>query len=115
MRPEEIFPFVIVLTIISAGFFLLMTKMILRYVRDRRKGEGASLGTSELEAMIGRAVETGSASLHDRLDDLEARLDGLEDKLEARPRALPEARPLLDDVIESAAPVEVREGRRAAR
>lgn len=115
MRPDDVFPFVVFLTIISASFFLLFTKMILRHVRDRRKGAGASLGTSELEAMIERAVEAGSASLHDRLDHLEERLDDLDDKIGARPKALPEARPLLDDVIEAAAPVEVHEGRRAAR
>ena len=39
------------------------------------------MGTIELETMIQRAVEAGSVSLHDRLDDLEQRLDEVGEKL----------------------------------
>ncbi len=107
--------YTIIVTLISGGLFLLFTKMILNYLRDRKKSPGASLGTSELEALIQRAVEAGAASLHDRLDHLEHRLDQVDDKIEVRPRALPEAQPFLDEVIEPAAAVDVHESRSTAR
>ena len=115
MRPDEIFPFVIVVTLISAGFFLLLAKMILSHFKDRRRETGASLGTSELETIIQRAVEAGTASLHDRLDHLEHRLDEVDEKSERLPRALPEAQPLLEEVIEPAAAFDVHEPRSTAR
>ncbi len=105
--------YTIIVTLVAGGLFLIFTKMILNYLRDRKKSPGASLGTSELEAIIQRAVEAGTASLHDRLDHLEHRLDQVDDKMEVRPRALPEAQPLLD--IEPAAAVDVHESRSTAR
>ena len=113
MYPEQIFPFVIVLTLVSAGFFLLLARMILSHLKDRRKGTGASLGTSELEAIVQRAVESGTASLHDRLDQLEHRIEAVDEKVAVPPKALPEAQPLLDEVIEPAEVLDVHESRRA--
>lgn len=103
MNPGEIFLFIVVLTLVSAGFVLLLTRMILSHFKDRRKSTGASLGTSELETMIQRAVEAGTASIHDRLDHLEHRLDAVDDTVEMRPKALLEAQGLLDEVIEAEA------------
>ena len=99
---EEFIMFVVLITLIAGGFFLIFTKMILNFFRDRRKSSNASVGTSELEAMIQRAVEAGTLSLHDRLDDLEQRVEEVHDKMEAQPKALPEARPsaLFEDVVE---------------
>lgn len=101
---EELVIFVVLVTLISSGFLLILTKMILSFFRDRRKGAGASMGTSELEALIQRAVEAGTISLHDRLDDLEQRVEGIQDTIEARPRVLPEARSssLIEDSVEPA-------------
>ncbi len=107
--------YTIIVTLISGGLFLIFTKMILNYLRDRKKSPGASLGTSELEALIQRAVEAGAASIHDRLDHLEHRLDQVDDKIEVRPSALPEAQPLLGEVIEPAAAVDVHHSRSMAR
>ena len=107
--------YTIIVTLVAGGLFLIFTKMILNYLRDRKKSPGASLGTSELEALIQRAVEAGAASLHHRLDHLEHRLDQVDDKIEVRPRALPEAQPFLDEVIEPAAAVDVHESRSTAR
>ena len=72
---EDLMVFVVMVTLISGGIFLLFIKLILSFFRDRQGAKGATLGAGELEAMIERAVEAGTASLHDRLDDLEARLD----------------------------------------
>lgn len=83
---EDLMVFIVMVTLISGGIFLLFIKLILSFFRDRRGAKGATLGASELEEMIERAVEAGTASLHDRLDDLEARLD--KDKA---PAALPPA------------------------
>ena len=104
---EDFMIFVILVTLISGGLFLIFTKMILNFFRDRRKNKGASMGTSELEMMIQRAVEAGTVSLHDRLDDLEQRIESVDDKIEARPKALPEAQPsaLFQDVAEPEAAV----------
>lgn len=107
--------YTIIVTLVSGGLFLIFTKMILNYLRDRKKSPGASLGTSELEALIQRAVEAGAGSIHDRLDHLEHRLDQVDDKIEVRPRALPEAQPLLDEVIEPAAAIDVHHSRSKAR
>ena len=52
--------YTIIVTLVSGGLFLIFTKMILNYLRDRKKSPGASLGTSELEALIQRAVEVGA-------------------------------------------------------
>ena len=114
---EDFVAFIIVMTLIASGLFLIFTKMILNYLRDRRKGNDASVGASELEAMIQRAVEAGTVSLHDRLDDLEHRLDEVGEKVEAQPKALPEAQPAarLHTDIERAAPVPVTEVRREER
>ena len=109
MQPEEIFPFIIIMTIVSAGFFLLLAKMILSHLKERRKGMSASLGTSELEAIVQRAVEAGTASIHERLDDLEHRLDEVDETM--RPKALPEAQPLLE--LEPAEPLDQHESHRA--
>lgn len=116
MREEDMI-FIIVVTLISGGLFLIFMKMVLNFFMERRKGKGASMGTSELETMIQRAVEGGTASLHDRLDDLEQRLDDVGEKLEARPKALPEAQPsaLFRNDIESALPAQVPEERRSDR
>ncbi len=105
MREEDMI-FIIITLLISGGLFLIFTKMILNYFRDRRKGKGASMGTSELEAMIERAVEAGTASLHDRLDDLEQQFDGVGEN-EVRPKALPEAQTsaMLHNDLETATPV----------
>ncbi len=105
MREEDMI-FIVITLLISGGLFLIFTKMILNYFRDRRKGKGASMGTSELEAMIERAVEAGTASLHDRLDDLEQQFDGVGEKIEVRPKALPEAQTsaMLHNDIEPATP-----------
>ena len=112
---EDFMIFVILVTLVSGGLFLIFTKMILNFFRDRRKSKGASMGTSELEAMIQRAVEAGTVSLHDRLDDLEQRLDDVGEKIEARPKALPEAQStLLQDVVEPAASV-IQEQEKARR
>ncbi len=99
---EDLIMFVVLITLISGGFVLILTKMILNFFRDRRKGAESSMGTSELEAMIQRAVEAGTISLHDRLDDLEQRVEDVHDKVEVQPRALPEARPsaLFEEVVE---------------
>lgn len=99
---EDFIMFVVLITLIAGGFFLIFTKMVLNFFRDRRKSTDASVGTSELEAMIQRAVEAGTLALHDRLDDLEQRVEGVQDTVEAQPRALPEARPsaLFEEVVE---------------
>jgi len=111
---EDLMVFVILVTLISGGLFLIFVKMILNFFKDRRRSKGASMGTSELEAMIQRAVEAGTASLHDRLDMLEQGLDEVHDLVEARPKALPEAEAALriEDVVE---PVEMDESRRSRR
>ena len=90
---EDFIVFIIVLTLIAGGIFLIFTKMILNFFRDRRKSKGDALDADELERMIQRAVEAGTLSLHDRLDDLEQKLEGVGEKVEARPKALPEAQP----------------------
>lgn len=100
---EEFMIFVVLVTLVSGGLFLIFTKMILNFFKDRRRSKGASLGTGELEAMIQRAVETGTASLHDRLDSLEQRLDGASEPVAASPKALPEAQ-RADIIQEDAAP-----------
>ena len=105
--------YTIIVALVSGGLFLIFTKMILNYLKDRKKSPGASLGTSELEALIQRAVEAGTASIHDRLDHLEHRLDPVDDEIEVRPRALPEAQPLLE--VEPAAAVDVHHSRSTAR
>jgi len=105
--------YTIIVTLVAGGLFLIFTKMILNYLRDRKKSPGASLGTSELEALIQRAVEAGATSLHDRLDHLEDRLDQVDDKMEVRPSALLEAQPLLD--VEPAAAVDVHPSRSTVR
>ena len=105
--------YTIIVTLVAGGLFLIFTKMILNYLRDRKKSPGASLGTSELEALIQRAVEAGTTSLHDRLDHLEDRLDQVDDKMEVRPSALLEAQPLLD--VEPAAAVDVHPSRSTVR
>ena len=111
---EEFVVFVVLLTLISGGFFLIFTKMILNFFKERRQTKGASMGTSELEAMMRRVVEASTASLHDRLDDLEQRLDDAE---AVSPKALPAAQrsAILEDVIESPEPAEVPERRRSGR
>jgi len=113
MTEIEFAIYTIILTLVAGGLLLIFTKMILNYLRDRKKSPGASLGTSELEALIQRAVEAGATSLHDRLDHLEDRLDQVDDKMEVRPSALLEAQPLLD--VEPAAAVDVHPSRSTVR
>ena len=103
----------IIVTLVAGVLFLIFTKMILNYFRDRKKSPGASLGTSELGALIERAVEAGATSLHDRLDHMEHRLDQVDDKMEVRPSALLEAQPLLD--VEPAAAIDVHPSRSTVR
>lgn len=116
MNPE-LMVFTVLLTVISGGLFLILVKMILNFFREKRQGTGASLGTGELEAMIQRAVEAGNASLHDRLDDLEGRLDQVDDWLKDEQKALPAAQaPLLvDEVIEQGAASDERRSRSRVR
>jgi hypothetical protein len=107
MRPEE-FVFVFIMTVVSGAFFLVLLKMILNFFKDLRQGKDASLGAGELEAMIQRAVEAGTESLHDRLDHLEQQL--------ASPRTLPpHATTLLDEVMDPDDPANIHESRRAVR
>ena len=107
--------YTIILTLVAGGLFLILTKMILNYLRDRKKSPGASLGPSELETLLQRAVEAGTTSIHDRLDHLEERLDQVDDQMEVRPHALLEMQPLLDEVIEPAAAVDVHPSRSTVR
>ncbi len=109
----------IIVTLVFGGLFLIFTKMILNFFRDRKKSPGASLGTSELETLIQRAVEAGTGSIHDRLDHLEHRLDQVDDKIEVRPRALPEVQPLLEvepaTAVEPVAAIDVHHSRSTVR
>ena len=105
--------YTIIVTLVAGGLFLIFTKMILNYLRDRKKIPGASLGTSELEALIQRAVEAGAGSIHERLDHLEDRLDQVDDQMEVRPSALLEAQPLLE--VEPAAALDVHHSRSTVR
>ena len=113
MTELEFAIYTIIMTLVAGVLFLIFTKMILNYFRDRKKRPGASLGTSELGALLQRAVEAGTVSLHDRLDHLDDRLDQVDDKMELRPSALPEAQPLLD--VEPAAAVDVHPSRSTMR
>ena len=113
MSEEEFAIYTIIMTFVAGGLFLIFTKMILNYLRDRKKSPGASLGTSELETLLQRAVEAGTTSIHDRLDHLEERLDQVDDKMELRPSALLEAQPLL--AVEPAAAVDVHHSRSTVR
>ena len=112
---DEFMIFVILVTLVSGGLFLIFTKMILNFFRDRRAGKGSSMGTSELEALIQRAVEAGTLSIHDRLDDLEERLDGVGERVEIRSKALPEAQAAsrIEQVVEPIETAEVSEIRRS--
>ena len=110
---EDLMVFVVMVTLVSGGLFLIFLKMILNFFRDRKRSQGASMGTSELEALIQRAVEAGTASLHDRLDDLEQRLEEGAGEADARPKALPAAQARIEDVIEAVEPAAVSKSRRA--
>ncbi len=113
MTEIEFAIYTIILTLVAGGLFLILTKMILNYLRDRKKSPGASLGTSELETLIQRAVEAGTGSIHERLAHLEERLDQVDDQVEVRPSALLEAQPLL--AVEPAAAVDVHHSRSTVR
>lgn len=63
--------FVIVTTLLTGGFVLILVKMVLGFLRDRRKSREFEFSESELEAMIHRAVVAGTASLQERIDVLE--------------------------------------------
>ena len=114
---DEFMIFVVLLTLISGGLFLIFTKMILNHFKERRQGKGASLGTSELEAMMQRVVEASTASLHDRLDDLEQQLDEKESARKAVPKSLPAAQPraVMEDLGVPAEAAEVPQPRRSDR
>ncbi len=110
---EDFMVFIIVVTLIAGGLFLIFTKMILNFFRDRRGSKGDALDAHELERMIQQAVEAGTVSLHDRLDDLEQKLDGMGEQVAARPRALPEAQPsVLLHTEEEAAALIIEESRK---
>ena len=113
MSELEFAIYTIIMTLVAGGLLLVFTKMSLNYVRDRKKSPGASLGTSELETLLQRAVEAGTSSIHDRLDHLEDRLDQVDDKIEVRPSALLEAQPLLE--VEPAAALDVHHSRSTVR
>ena len=116
MNPQDMV-FIIFFTVISGGLFLAFVNMMLNFFKEKRQSKGASLGAGELEAMIQRAVEAGNASLHDRLDDLEERLDRVDRGMKGAVKALPAAQPslLVDEVIEPGIASEVRAGRSRVR
>lgn len=92
--PEEVL--IIVVVAIIAGTFSSVVRQIFGYLQSRNSkpgASGASLTTSELQRLMRAAVEEGTASL-------EARLDGLEEKLERmqEPKLLPAGeRPVHED------------------
>ncbi|MFQ5569279.1 MAG: hypothetical protein ACE5G0_06365 [Rhodothermales bacterium] len=111
MRPiDPDLIFALVALIVSGVFFLAFTKMILSHFRDRRRNRGASLGTSELEALLQKAVEEGNESLHLRLDNLEHRVEQVQVRLDQDQMALPEPDPrsLLEEMRDPAETVEAR-------
>lgn len=83
---DELAFFIIFTATLTGGFVLILVKMVLNFLRDRRKRNEAEFAQSELETMIHRAVTAGTASLHERIDMLEASVRRLP---ESSPRALP--------------------------
>ncbi|MDA0378500.1 MAG: hypothetical protein O3C45_04955 [Bacteroidetes bacterium] len=73
--PEEI-AILFVLMILSF-FGITMTSMVLRHRRKQRENapsSGASMTTSDLEAIMRRAVEDATAPLTSKIEDLEMEL-----------------------------------------
>jgi hypothetical protein len=91
----------ILIPIIVFSFVLSLIWMILSYSKWRfqqkqemQRAAGASLGTSELKALMREAVEEASAPLAERLEALEAEV-----RQASKPRLMPAQKdPLLDDV-----------------
>lgn len=81
--------FIIFTALLTGGFVLILVKMVLGFLRDKRKKSASEFGQSELEAILHRAVTSGTASLHERIDVLEECVRRLP---ESSPRALPAER-----------------------
>jgi hypothetical protein len=87
--PEEILA--IVLVSIAAGTFISFTRMVLAY-KERKldgtsTGTGSSMTTSELERLMKRAVESATAPLVEKIEDIELEISsgGRSLSLEASP------------------------------
>ncbi len=98
MPPEAV---VLIVAIVFASVFGIAA-MILSTIKARYKTKDASLRTSDLEALMRRAVEEANAPLMERIDAIEHRLEAQE-----RPLLLP-AEPELLDEIEVEDPVRVK-------
>ena len=77
-KPEHMFVPVFIVAIVF-GSALVMTKIIVEYKKHQDKQLAAgdhdgALRTSELEAIIRRAVDDAIEPLHERLDALDGRL-----------------------------------------
>ena len=103
--PEEIA--IILVTMMMGIFFLSFTKMILSHRRKSKEtqqlsqsSEGA-LTTSELEAMMTRAVENSMIGLHGKIEDLELEVARLGNTARQLPEVdTPSRLELEDEVIE---------------
>ena len=105
--PTEIF--ILVLVSMGGGMFMGIVSMILKYLREQSEGLGGpSLTTSELEAMMRRAVEEANAPLL-------GRVEAIEERLEALPRLAAHGDEWLDEEEPEAALQPPRLARRATR
>lgn len=92
--PDEIFVLSVVAIVMSAVTIMVMAKIIAGYLRARHEAKRPASGgvtTSELEAVMRRAVEEGTRPLLVRIDDLEDRIAEQDRLPEPARRRLPEA------------------------
>ena len=87
--PEEIF--IIIVVAILAGTFTTTVKLILNHLKDQRRDASAGTAsggvtTSELEALMRRAVAEANAPLLARIEDLEEQRQALPT---SRPERIP--------------------------
>lgn len=105
--PEEIM--IIVIVAIVAGTLTSITKIIFGHMQSKSAKKeaikGASLTTSELEHLMHAAVREGNLSLEARFDGLEDRLDQLEGARTLPPKketiTLEEDEVVADEVVAS--------------
>ena len=107
--PEEV-AIIFVLSLMGI-FFLTFTKMILSHRRKvhetkaiSKSTEGA-LTTSELEAMMTRAVENSMIGLHGKVEDLELEIAQLNKTARQLPEADRESRLEIEDEVVEVEPV----------
>ena len=107
--PEEV---AIILVLMLTGiFFLTFTKMMLSHrrkvheVKARGKSTDGALTTSELEAMMSRAVENAMIGLHGKVEDLELEIAQLNNSARQLPEADHASRLNVEDEVVEVEPV----------